>query len=363
MQLFGCNLMASVFCLSEKKKYWIKYETTHASVAHNHLYFGVLRYKKSGEFVTNDYNLTSTALIQLNAQGLPKKFVYINWKTLDPFYEENETGNQYGFQLGTKFFYVNSSKQLDIWLLWLKRVTILTTFEEDYIIIKEIGIGSTCKVYLVHDIETKKEYAAKCIEKSYFSDHKLGLRNVIQEIKTLFALNHPFIAKLYYVYETPDCVYMIMDYFPNGDLFQRIKVKKTFSGESCARFAKNMIDVLDYLHSKSIVHRDIKLENIMMTSNNDYEFKLIDFGLSYESTQNNYERCGSPGYIAPEVLNNFEYSSKIDVFSAGVVLYILITGNHPFNARNSEKILERNRNCVYNSNSIQICLLETLLII
>ena len=208
-------------------------------------------------------------------------------------------------------------------------------------------------MYLVQDLEDKKEYAAKCIEKTYFNEHPVALRNLIEEIKILYECDHPYVSELFNVYETPDCIYLIMEYFPHGDLYKRISSKKVFSEETCAKFAKNMLEVLDYLDSIHVIHRDLKLENIMMTSDNDFDFKLADFGLAYENVSDHSERCGSPGYIAPEVLKKCKYNSKIDVFSAGVILYILMTGNHPFNDSSSDKILEKNKHCIYKTKTLK----------
>ena len=200
---------------------------------------------------------------------------------------------------------------------------------------------------MVEDICSKITYAAKCIEKDYLINHKNGLGNLIQEIQVLSMIDHPCVVPLYFVYETRDCIYLIMEYFPKGDLYKRITQKKAFSEDVCIKFAVNLLETLDFLQSKNIVHRDLKLENIMMTSDNDYDFKIIDFGLSYESIGDRRDRCGSPGYIAPEMLNKSRYNHRVDIFSAGVILYILLIGVHPFNAKSSDEILKRNQSGKY----------------
>ncbi|OMJ88017.1 hypothetical protein SteCoe_10178 [Stentor coeruleus] len=217
-------------------------------------------------------------------------------------YEDIESTCEYNICLRGDNFYKETLESSDIWLEWLKKRYILTTFEEDFILIKEIGRGSSSIVYLAESTETHVQYAAKCVEKSLLRKDKNFLNNLIQEIKVLFYLEHPSIIKLFYVYETSEYVYLILEYLPHEDLYNRILQKKILSEEDCSRFAKNLLDVLDYMHSKHIVHRDLKLENIIMTSDNDYNFKIVDFGLSYESEEYQNEICGSPGYIAPEIL-------------------------------------------------------------
>ncbi|OMJ79166.1 hypothetical protein SteCoe_20866 [Stentor coeruleus] len=337
--------MASIFSSIEDSKFWTKFSPEHQSYLSNPLFIGSLITKKSGQMIEHLYELTSTALIQLDHKGKPKKFTLPNWKLLDPFYEETLGELTFGFRLSHKDFFTNSSESLDIWLEWLKKTSIACTFEEDFAIIKEIGKGSSSTVYLVEDIETRKQYAAKCIKKSHIKAKKNAFRNLVQEIKALYKLKHPNIIELYYVYETSDCIYLILEYFPYGDLYKRVLKKNFFDKDDCVKFAKNLLDTLDYMHNEKVVHRDLKLENIMMINDNDYNFKIIDFGLCYEGEDYQNERCGSPGYIAPEMLKKCKYNHKVDIFSAGVILYIIITGQHPFNAKGTENILRKNMNC------------------
>ena len=138
-----------------------------------------------------------------------------------------------------------------------------------------------------------------------------------------------------------------MEYLPFGDLYGRIRTKKKFDEETTSKFMRSLVMTLEYLHSKHIVHRDLKLENIMMAQENDFEFKIIDFGLAYLSSATQSTKCGSPGYVAPEMLYNFRYDNKIDIFSAGVIMYILLSGKHPFQARNITNILQKNIECKF----------------
>lgn len=338
--------MVSIFSSIDKSKFWTKFSPEHESCLAKPLYIGSLITKKSGQIKERLYQLTSTALIQLDHIGKPKKFTLSNWKLLDPFYEESLNELAFGFRLGHKDFFTNSSESLDNWLNWLKKTSIVCTFEEDFAIIKQLGKGSSSTVYLVEDLETRKQYAAKCITKSHIEAKKNAFRNLVQEIKALYKLKHPNIVELYYVYETPDCIYLILEYFQYGDLYKRVLKKSLFNKDDCVRFAKNLLDALDYMHNEKVVHRDLKLENIMMINDNDYNFKIIDFGLCYEGEDYQNEMCGSPGYIAPEMLRKCKYNHKADIFSAGVILYIIITGQHPFNAKSAESILRNNLNCV-----------------
>ena len=339
--------MVSIFSSLEIFEFWINYSSVYLIDTEGPIHSGPLRCMSGLHATTQTYLLTSTALIELDAQSAPVKLAYVNWRLISPFYEETPAGNLFGFTIGTESFYVDSEKSLNTWFEHLRKLCIVSTFEEDFIVIKEIGKGSTSTVYLIEEVTGKTKFAAKCISKQYVCEHSNALMNLVHEIKVLSRAQHFSIAKMYYIYETTSCIYLIMEYFPHGNLYQRIKKRKEFSEECCMNFAKNLLDVLAYMRSKSIVHRDLKPENIMMTSENDYDFKVIDFGLAYEGQGPCQDRCGSPGYIAPEILKLVSYNSKVDVFSAGVVLYIMLMGTHPFNDSTPEKILKKNEICKY----------------
>jgi serine/threonine protein kinase len=108
----------------------------------------------------------------------------------------------------------------------------------------------------------------------------------------------------------------------------------------------NVLDALNYLHSKSIIHRDLKLENLLLVNpDNDFMIKICDFGLACFSEDADAERCGSPGYVAPEILHKKPYSCEVDMFSIGIVLFTLLAGEAPFNGSSVSEILVKNKNC------------------
>lgn len=202
---------------------------------------------------------------------------------------------------------------------------------DDYDFLNEIGRGGYSEVYLAQDVQDSKKYAIKSIEKSKIFESSENYNQIINEIRFLRVLDHPGIVKLHKVYESETHVYLVMDYLMGGSFVRRLRNKNFYSEFLAAKVIHKLLSILKYLNSMNIVHRDIKLENLMLTSvSNDIDFKLIDFGLASEISKNLTLKCGSPGYVAPEVFNNKPYNSQVDIFSAGIVLYHLLLGRGPF---------------------------------
>ncbi len=151
---------------------------------------------------------------------------------------------------------------------------------------------------------------------------KVGL---INEINIMRNMNHPNIIKLYEVYEGEFHIYLVLELLKGGELFDRIIKKGHYSEKDASIVIRKLLWALEYLHQKGIMHRDIKPENLILKDDNEYEIKLADFGLAeYEDKKELlFKRCGTPGYVAPEVLEDKKYDTKVDIFSAGVILYIL----------------------------------------
>ena len=151
--------------------------------------------------------------------------------------------------------------------------------------------------------------------------------------------------KLYRVYEDTEYIHLVTDYATDGELFARIYKRKKFSEEVTKAFMKGMLETLDYLHNNGIVHRDLKPENVlMMSAVDDSKFTLADFGLAaYTLGPPLVLRCGSPGYVAPEIFKNEPYDSKVDVFSAGILMYIFLTGKAAFTGLDPHTILANNK--------------------
>eukprot|EP00479_Gromia_sphaerica_P008001 TRINITY_DN2888_c0_g1_i2.p1 TRINITY_DN2888_c0_g1~~TRINITY_DN2888_c0_g1_i2.p1 ORF type:complete len:198 (+),score=27.62 TRINITY_DN2888_c0_g1_i2:345-938(+) len=158
-------------------------------------------------------------------------------------------------------------------------------------------------------------------------------------------VSHPNIVEFVELFDSHDNVYVVLEYLNGGELFDAIVDKGYFSEREAANVISDITLAIQYLHKQGIVHRDIKPENLIFSSRGDERhIKLTDFGLSKILKYENSimcTRCGTPGYVAPEVLRGRPYSMAVDMWSLGVVLYILLCGYPPFYHSNQKKLFEK----------------------
>ena len=197
-----------------------------------------------------------------------------------------------------------------------------------------IGEGTYGKVYLAYHKITNIPRAIKIINKRSMCDTKVRFK-FINEISVLKVIDHPNIIKLYEFFEDLRNYYLVTDYLTGGELLDVIIKNKVVSEH-------DTLESVSYLHSKNIVHRDIKLENLIFESSEpDALLKLIDFGTSVirSPLRRMKTKRGTISYLAPEVFKN-EYNEKCDTWSIGVIMYILLSGRMPFGGRNDEEITQ-----------------------
>lgn len=193
-----------------------------------------------------------------------------------------------------------------------------------------IGDGNFAVVLKLKDKSTNVEYALKIIDKSKCSGkgHYLAA-----EIRVMKKLNHPYIIQLVQDIETINNMYLVLELVRGGDLFDAITRVTRFSENQSKVMVKHLASAMAYMHALSIVHRDIKPENLLVELDKDGNvvlLKLGDFGLACEVTEPLLSVCGTPTYVAPEILMETGYGVKIDVWAAGIILYILLCGFPPF---------------------------------
>eukprot|EP00494_Astrolonche_serrata_P029121 UN29388 len=209
-----------------------------------------------------------------------------------------------------------------------------------YKVKEKLGRGAFATVRRCIRKKDQREFALKVVRKKGMEPY--NLKALKSETQIMHTLNHPNIVKLYELYDTPNHLHMIIDLLAGGELFDRIVEQGTFSEYKSARIVNQIAESLHYLHDRNIVHRDLKPENLLyMYAANDETvpvekrdtIKLVDFGLAKQQKESLKTPCGSPAYVAPEVLKRQPYSKEVDWWSLGVILYILLCGFPPFHER------------------------------
>jgi len=198
-----------------------------------------------------------------------------------------------------------------------------------YEIIKTIGKGNFATVKLASHIYTKEKVAIKIVDKTRMDPE--NLKKVKREIDILRKLDHPHIIKLYQVMHSEKALYLVTEYAPGGEVFDQLLSNGKMLEKDARRCFKQICTALYYCHQRDVVHRDLKVENVLLDSNGDV--KLADFGFSNYQKEGHLMKtwCGSPPYAAPELFEGREYNGpKADVWSLGVVLFVLVCGGLPF---------------------------------
>lgn len=222
----------------------------------------------------------------------------------------------------------------------------------NYDIISELGKGGYGKVLEVRHKKTNAIRACKYISKLKIKEK--DLQRIRREINILKKADHPNIVKVYEIYETKRSLYIIMEKCNGGELFDRIidniSKNKMYSEKVIAKIMLQIMSAINYCHKNGICHRDLKPENILFSNKDNEEnnpIKLIDFGLSQIIDEKKLKsKVGTAYYVSPEVLSG-KYTEKCDVWGAGIILCILLTGEPPFNGQNSGVIYNKIRNYEY----------------
>jgi calcium-dependent protein kinase len=221
--------------------------------------------------------------------------------------------------------------------------------------IKYLGSGSYGSVYMARNIATDNIVAIKIIEKE--ESNMIDDMEIQNEINILKKLSHPNIVKVYEFFDSPLNFFIVTEFCKKGELFSYIK--NVYKENQLAILFYQVFSGLVYLHEKKILHRDLKLENIMVaetekdiiTGDEYFWIKIIDFGTAKILQKNKAEKSviGSSYYIAPEVLNQ-RYNEKCDTWSTGVILYMTLVGSAPFDGKTDDEIIKRIKIGKYNKN-------------
>ncbi|XP_058112770.1 CBL-interacting serine/threonine-protein kinase 23-like isoform X9 [Magnolia sinica] len=200
-----------------------------------------------------------------------------------------------------------------------------------------LGEGSFGKVHLARDVETGEKRAIKVINKDRVVKDMM-VAQIKREISTMKLAKHPNVVHLFEVMASKTKIYFVLEYVTGGELFDKIAKQGKLREEEARKYFQQLINAVDYCHSKGVYHRDLKLENLLLDE--DGNLKISDFGLSALPQQVRedgllHTTCGTPNYVAPEVIVDKGYDgAKADIWSCGVVLFVLMAGYLPFDEPN-----------------------------
>ena len=223
--------------------------------------------------------------------------------------------------------------------IFSKHKTIKTVSLEDFQIMKVLGRGSFGKVTLVQYKQTGEYYAMKSLKKDVLLDQD-QVESTILEKKILQSLDHPFLVGMVFCFQTEERIYFVMPFVRGGELFQHLRTARYFPEEKVKFYAASIGLALDYLHSKGIIYRDIKPENILIGE--DGYLKLIDFGMAkiIKNGEKATSFCGTPEYLAPEIITGEGHNRSADWWSFGILIFEMLCGIPPFYCENNEKMYE-----------------------
>jgi len=214
-----------------------------------------------------------------------------------------------------------------------------------------VGDGNFAVVRVCYSRTTRKEFAVKIIDKAKCQ----GKEHMIEsEISILSAIQHPNIIQLEEVFDFQTEKYLVMEYVSGGDLFDAIAADIKYSETVARDMIKDLANALQYLHDRMVCHRDIKPENLLVIDHqNTKALKLADFGLAVAVREPLFTVCGTPTYVAPEILAETGYGVKVDVWAIGVIMYILLCGYPPFSSRtnNQEELFDQILSGLFEFNS------------
>jgi len=213
-----------------------------------------------------------------------------------------------------------------------------------YTVGKELGSGAFSTVCHVKHRASGQSYAMKCVTRSKLS--KADDNALHDEVAILKEFNHVHIIKLYDFFIEPDTYYLILEEMSGGELFDRIS-KKSFYNEKEARdLCQFLLEAMKYCHDRRVAHRDLKPENLLLQNKtDDSNIKIADFGFAKRVMipKSLTTQCGTPNYVAPEILKGLKYDEKVDMWSVGVILFILLGGYPPFVGHDQARLFSKIR--------------------
>jgi len=215
-------------------------------------------------------------------------------------------------------------------------------FKELYQLNEEINRGASGVVFRGTRRENGKTVAVKAIDRSKLT--AVEDATIFTEVALMSSFKQPNIVCLYDFFQEPDWYLIILEYLDGGDLFDRIGMKKSYNEEDARDACRSLIKAVKHCHDNSIAHLDLKSKNLLLVSQDNHkEFKIADFGFATRFSGPNCltRRCGTPFFVAPEIIRREKYDQRADMWSLGVIIYLLLSGNHPFSASSTKELFQR----------------------
>ncbi|PWA91754.1 NAF domain-containing protein [Artemisia annua] len=202
---------------------------------------------------------------------------------------------------------------------------------------RTLGEGTFAKVKFARNVETGENVAIKILDKEKVLKHKM-INQIKREISTMKLIRHPNVIRMHEVMASKTKIYIVLEFVTGGELFDKIATRGRLKEDEARKYFQQLINAVDYCHSRGVCHRDLKPENLLLDASGC--LKVSDFGLSALPQQVRedgllHTTCGTPNYVAPEVINNKGYDgAKADLWSCGVILFVLMAGYLPFEESN-----------------------------
>ncbi len=249
--------------------------------------------------------------------------------------------------------------------------------ERKYRVVKTLGKGSYSRVYLATNV-AGEQFAVKVVQKARLKEEELA--RLHRETSVLASLRHPHVIRYVEHFEDRTSLFLVTEYLPGGELFERIVARDFYSERDVRTVMRTLLETIKYCHDRGVVHRDIKPENILLESRaDDAQVKLADFGFAKKLDESSFSlmqtACGTPGYVAPEILSTsaqaarqaalareaqavggsppapapmpLGYDKRVDIWSLGVVCFIMLCGYPPFREKDRAKLFRRIKTADY----------------
>jgi len=302
------------------------------------------------------FGLNEGGLAYFKAKGDTEPLGIISLSTAPRIQSIDRKKKIYGFEIPTpaRTFYLSAETEADkqSWMEALEKQIasskkVAAKTEEkvsvaDFELLNLVGKGSFGKVIQVRKIDTGEIFAMKVLSKRHIVEHN-EVAHTKSEKNILMKLQHPFLVGLNYSFQTDDKLYFILDYVNGGELFYHLQREKRFSEDRVRFYGAEIVLALEYLHSAGVVYRDLKPENLLLTD--EGHICMTDFGLCKEGLFKPEDRtetfCGTPEYLAPEVLVGQGYGKAVDWWSFGSLLYEMLTGLPPFYSQDVQEMYRK----------------------